>query len=209
MLALAELQQQFLAALAGDENPKLLALIDARAPGAEQRLAVYRNNWRSNLRNALRASCPVVERLVGADFFCWMADQFIDQQPSHSGNLENYGAEFPEFIRDFAPVSELPYLADVAQLEMALDELRTAADICDDAGAIQPVAQLLESRYPVHRIWQVNQVSWQGESLVALEEGGVYLLIQRVPDKSRSGIDYELILQPLSAEQFMALAQLT
>lgn len=217
MLALAELQQQFLAALLGREHPQLLELIDAQTPTAaqkptatqtptaSQRLAVYRNNWRSNLRNALRATCPVVECLVGAEFFGWMADQFIDQQPSHSGNLDNYGAEFPAFIRDFAPATELPYLADVAQLEVVLDALRTAADVYDDSGNSQPLAHILESHYPIHRIWQVNQPSWQGEASVSLDEGGVQLLIQRLPPQNALSIDYDFVLQPLSAEQMLAL----
>lgn len=209
MSALADLQRQFLAALAGDETTAVPALIDDRNADAVQRLAIYRNNWRSNLRNALRAAYPVVERLVGIEFFGWLADRFIDRQPSHSGNLDDYGGEFAAFISDFPAVAELSYLADVAHLEWLIDAVMTAPDSAADIDvdalpALPPHLRLLQSPYPVHRIWQVNQADWQGDETVSLQEGGVNLLIQR---RTISGalLRYELIVQALDDEQFAVL----
>ena len=83
----------------------------------ERGLAVYRNNYRGNLHDTLAAAYPVVLQLVGADFFRYMACQFIEATPSRSGNLTGYGASLGDFIADFSPAKELPYLADVARLE--------------------------------------------------------------------------------------------
>lgn len=209
MSKLADLQRQFLAALAGDETAEVLALIDDRHADAAQRFAIYCNNWRSNLRNALRAAYPVVERLVGAEFFVWLADSFIDQHPSRAGNLDDYGSEFPAFIREFPAVAELPYLADIARLEWLVDAVMTAPDAVDDMDVdalpgLPPHIRVLQSPYPVHRIWQVNQPDWQGDESVSLEEGAVKLLIQRrtIPAEV---LRYELVIQPLSDEQFSVL----
>lgn len=209
MSALADLQRQFLAALAGDETADVLALIDDRHVDAVQRFAIYRNNWRSNLRNALCAAYPVVERLVGAEFFGWLADNYVDQQPSRSGNLDDYGFEFPEFIRQFPAVAELPYLADVARLEWLADAVMAAPDIAIDVDVdalteLPPHIRLMQSHYPVHRIWQVNQPDWQGDESVSLEEGAVNLLIQRRTILAEA-LCYELVIQPLNDEQFSVL----
>lgn len=201
MLALADLQREFLAAITSAEtsinDTQLSTAIVDRAPGIETVLNVYRNNWRSNLRNALRVTYPVVERLVGAEYFDWMADRFIDVQPSQSGNLDNYGAEIPEFIRDFPGVAELPYLADVAQLEFYVDAVLVAPAAMS--------SQLMTSPYPIHRIWQINQEDWQGADTVSLDEGAAYLLIQRRSALVNAAVQYDLYIQPLAADQFSKL----
>lgn len=197
MLALADLQRQFLSAIIDDDAARISTEIVDRPPGIEKVLNVYRNNWRSNLRNALRVTYPVVERLVGAEYFDWMADQFIDAQPSRSGNLDNYGAEFPEFVRDFPGVAELPYLADVAQLEFYVEAVLAAPD--------EMPSQLFTSPFPVHRIWQVNQEGWQGDDTVSLDEGAAYLLIQRRAAVTKAATQYDVYVQPLTADQFSDL----
>lgn len=205
MQTLADLQRQFIDALAGEGSAALWSAIDARAPGAQARLAVHRNNWRSNLRHALAVSFPVVERLVGAEFFGWMADRFIDRQPSRSGNLDEYGAEFPAFIRDFSPAQSLPYLADVAQLEWLIDAVMAAPDTMADDGSVLPVGQLFASDFPVQRIWQVNQPDWCGDDAVSLDAGPVYLLVQRVAQAQPEGLRFDLYLQSLDRDAFFGL----
>jgi len=44
---------------------------------------------------------------------------------------------------------------------------------------LQPSARLLESGYPVLRIWQVNQPDWTGDATVNVAEGRTRLLILR------------------------------
>ncbi|MGB9151295.1 MAG: DNA-binding domain-containing protein, partial [Burkholderiales bacterium] len=58
---------------------------------ADDRLDIYRNNAFSNLRGALQAVYPVVNRLVGADFFNHAANEYIGMTPSVSGDLHDYG----------------------------------------------------------------------------------------------------------------------
>lgn len=200
---LAELQREFMRGLVEGESAELLAAIEGG--DAARRFAIYRNNWRSNLRQALRTGFPVVEQLVGAEFFTWLADNFIDAHPSRSGNLDDYGVGFATFVRAFPALAELPYIGDVAELEWLIDAVMAAPD--KDAGdpdVLPPHTRLLHSSYPVHRIWQVNQPEWRGDDTVSLDEGEVRLLIMRRSDDAAPP-RYELLLQPLGEADFAAL----
>jgi hypothetical protein len=185
-MLLAELQREFVGAVVNGAPAAALGIVGA---DAERRLARYRNNRRSNLRGALRSTYPVVAQLVGDEFFAYLADGFIDQYPSRSANLEDYGNEFAAFIAGFAAAQTLPYLADVARLELLIEQVLTApaavVTLASATGAVTcdgPV-RLLRSPYPVQRIWQVNQPDWQGDAGVNLGEGPVSLLIRREDDE--------------------------
>jgi hypothetical protein len=166
---------EFVAAFrAGLATGTLPTGLTAAAPDeAARRFAVYRNNVAHGLIAALRARFPVVERLVGADFFAAMARLFVEAHPPASPLLMHYGTALPGFLERFPPVSHLPYLPDVARLELArgrayhagdtpplsLDRLAAAAA----AGAdrlrltLHPSVTLLASRWPFIRIWTANQ----------------------------------------------------
>lgn len=174
MPALREWQAAMLETLLAPDD----ALVDATAlrlhAHGPRGIAVHRHNRRANLHGALRSAYPVVERLVGADFFAYAAAAFIDAHPSRSANLEDYGAQFGEFLRAFAPAAELPYLADVAALEALIQRATVAAD---DAATFE-----LQSPFPVLRIWQVNQPGWCGDDTVRLDAGADRLRIYRADD---------------------------
>lgn len=83
-------------------------------------LAVYRNNYRVGLMEMLALAYPIVQQLLGTEFFGALSREFVRATPSHSGNLHHYGAGFADFIAGFAPTAEWPYLPDVARMEWAL-----------------------------------------------------------------------------------------
>jgi hypothetical protein len=159
------------------------------------RLQLYRNNLVISLTEALAAIYPVVQRLVGEDFFKVACREFIPMHPPRQAPLHQFGNVFPEFIRAFKPASSLPYLADVAALEWAWHEAYHAADAGEfDTTALQQVSQtqysdlrfalhpalrLVRSTYPLHRIWQVNQETFNGDQSVDLDEGSVCILVTR------------------------------
>ena len=86
---------------------------------ADSRFGIYRNNVASGLTNAIRVRYPVVEQLVGPEFFAMMGRAYTIEHKPSSAMLIDYGAEFPEFVSSFAPAAPVPYLADVARLESA------------------------------------------------------------------------------------------
>ena len=89
---LRDVQQAFVGSVAGALPPaeldRLIRHIADDEVGAQARLAVYANTVRINRQNALRATYPVVERLVGEDFFNYAAETFSRSYPSQSGNLD-------------------------------------------------------------------------------------------------------------------------
>lgn len=161
MQMLLQLQRELIRAIVANA-PVSSAALHAQFGGAE-RLPIYSHSWRGSLRKALRLTYPVIEKLVGADFFEYATDCYIDEHPSRCQNLDEYGREFADFLRQFAPAQSLPYLGDVAMLELAIDTLAMAA------GDTPPLQ--IESAYPILKIWQTNQPGWSGEQIVDLEAG--------------------------------------
>lgn len=133
------IQQAFASALLDPQQACPPGLVTANGSDPSARFAVYRNNVLSSLLDALASSYPVLCQLVGDEFFRAMAQVYVQQSPPRSPLLVNYGADFADFIASFAPASSLPYLADVARLEMLRVQAYHAADC-----APVSVAQLAE-----------------------------------------------------------------
>lgn len=216
MLPLRQLQLDFTQALFGEMSACLKESILAGGLDAERRLAIYCNNVFTNLRETLRAVYPVIECLVGEEFFNYTADQFISRQASLSGDIEDYGMQFGEFLAQFPATKSLVYLPDTARLEWACHQVFYAADHALPAlekladipaehyGQLRyrmhPASALLASDYPLHRIWEVNQPGFEGDPGVDLSLGGVQLLIRRH--------HFEIEMLPLDTGEFAMLAHL-
>jgi Putative DNA-binding domain len=137
-----------------------------------RRFGVYRNNFVVGLGKALERHYPVVERLVGEEFFMAMAREFVRERPPRSPLLASYGNDFADFIATFEPARDIPYLADVAKLEAARVRAYHAEDATPcgaeqfatiDASAIEniridlhPSTEIVRSRYPAVTIWAMN-----------------------------------------------------
>jgi hypothetical protein len=188
MPALLEVQRAMRAGLLGE-------VVDT---GNDELLAIHRNTVLSTLVNALRLSFPVVERLVGAEFFAAAAQQFIRGHAPDSAYLNDYGGELPQFLRNYPHASSIPYLADVARLEWAINRALHAPDVpaLDPArlanlGAevlarlsftVHPALGLLRLQAPADAIWRA--VLDQDDAAMAaidLNEGPVHLLVERKP----------------------------
>jgi hypothetical protein len=176
---------------AGASVPIALAGRDGRT--AERRFAVYRNNVYASLINLLAGRFPATAKLVGDEFFRAMAREYVEKTPPSSAVLLLYGAEFPDFIGDFPPASSVPYLADVARLEMAWHRAYHAADaepLSHDAFvalgprveefvlSFHPSASVVRSSYPVTTIWERTMRDGDDER-ARLPAGGEDALVLR------------------------------
>lgn len=121
-------QAAFTAALLDPDHPLPAGLVAHNGSDPARRFAVYRNNVIVSLVNALKAIFPITAELVGEDFFAAMAAEHVRVSPPRSRQLATYGADFPAFIRAFAPAEGVPYLADVAVFEAARLAVYHAAD---------------------------------------------------------------------------------
>jgi len=169
---LAAFETSFAGALLDANRPVPSGIVGHGAAVPARRFAVYRNNVVTGLGKALKSRFPVVEKLVGADFFAAMALAFAREKPPRSPLLATYGDEFPSFIAAFEPARELPYIADVARLEAARTCAYHAADAAPvgadrfanlDGNAIgdiridiHPSAGIVRSPYPIVTIWAMN-----------------------------------------------------
>ncbi len=168
----------------------------------EERLNIYRNNLRENFLKVLELEFPVVQRLVGADYFRQTARQFLLHAPSRSGDLFHCGRRFPEYLRQQFAASDYAYLPDVAALEWAYQEAMIAADDQQafDLAALarldqdsydrlrlhpHPALRLVRSPYPIVAIWAANQPDSASDATLDLGRGGENALITRALRSSR------------------------
>ncbi|MDC7684231.1 DNA-binding domain-containing protein [Asticcacaulis sp. BYS171W] len=122
----------FAEALSGHDNA-LLPWWPDRTRGLEG-LSVYRNTVAKGLSDALIASYPSVETIVGADWLREAAQVFARDIPPVSGVLVDYGAAFADWLGGFAPASSMPFLPGLARL----DRMWTEAHLAADAPAFDP-----------------------------------------------------------------------
>ncbi len=101
---------------------------DLRVLADQPGFVVYRNTVLKGCIDALQANYPAVLRLVGEDWFRAAAAVHVHAGPPNDTRLLLYGLDFPDFLRDFAPAAELPYLNGVARLDRFWTEAHMAAD---------------------------------------------------------------------------------
>jgi hypothetical protein len=164
----AELRQgAFAAALLDPDAPPPPGLTDGLGRPAGARFDVYRNTVAASLTEALFAAFPAIAALVGAEFFRAMAGVFLRAHPPGDARLQLWGGRFPGFLARFEPVAHLPYLPDVARLELGLRQSYHAADasplplgdlppteVLTLRPRIAPATLILVSPFPVLSIWR-------------------------------------------------------
>src|SRR5512144_1088388 len=199
MLELHELQERFAAAVINGDACKVAGSIIDDAPGAAARLGIYVNHFRVTLIDALTATFPIVQQLVGDLFFQAAARRYVRATPPAHPCLFAYGGDFPDFLERLPEARSLAYLPHVARLEWAINEAWHAPDApAVDEGAaarliaagfsdlslrLHPSCRLIASPFPVDRIWQVHQKACSQREIVDLDAGGVRLLVHRREDE--------------------------
>lgn len=179
-------QSAFTKALFNPAEPVPGGLIGPDGTPASKRFDVYRNNVISSLIDALAAAYPVVEALVGEEFFRAVAGVYVRQHPPTSPLMILYGAAFPEFLDGFEPVQNIAYLPDTARLERARrvslhaadDPIADPASLADlDASALLNVritlhaaAKIVTSQHPILSIWRFNATDDQSPITALCED---------------------------------------
>ncbi|MDH3280091.1 MAG: putative DNA-binding domain-containing protein [Gammaproteobacteria bacterium] len=195
MSGLRDLQFRFSAGIFDSRRGAITEHVRANGLTGSRRLQVYRNNVFTGFTEALRAVYPVIERLTGEEFFRALARDYITKTPSSAGNLHEFGSDFGEFLVDYPKCARFPYFSDVARLEWAYHEAYHAGDRAplnlgklaeiDPAHyavmvfELHPAVRLLRSRYPVKRVWEVNQPHYPHEPVVDLDAGEARVLVHR------------------------------
>jgi len=170
--SLAELQQDFVQNILHND-PAIEACVESHGLTAAKRMQIYRYIVENTLLEALQTSYPAVERLVGKDFFAIAADRYMRSYPSHSGNLQDYGAHFSAMLQTMEEAAGIAYLPDIASLEWARQLSFLAPDshmleASEIAYRLQylgdhpmrmllhPAVQLVVSNHPIADIWHYS-----------------------------------------------------
>jgi len=180
MPELLRLQSDFATALRHrDRAPAVQRWLAGDDAHADRRLGIYRANMVAAADKALSAAYPVIRQVVGGEFFHGLAREYQRGTPSTSGDLNEFGATFDAFLAAFEHVQTMPWLPDLARLEWAAHRAYGAADAPEwDAatlGAVDPERQsairfqwspglaVIESPYPIVRVWTIHQPGYAGE----------------------------------------------
>lgn len=169
--------------LARQQEAMLSALFDWPADDAIQNIALYTSNTRSRglkvyqsnghvlAQRALQAAYPVLVQLIGVESFDALARAYWHAEPPIYGDVAEWGADLPAFLRGSAQLEEEPYLADVAALEWALHRAASAQDDDVDAASfallasheppvlrlqLAPGCAVISSAWPVASIWAAH-----------------------------------------------------
>ena len=189
-------QVDFAAALRDRERtPAVERWLAGDSALVERRLAIYRANMVAAADKALSAAYPVARQVVGAEFFHGLAREYQRGTPSTSGDLTEFGASFHAFLATFEHVQDMPWLPDLARLEWAAHRAYGAADAPEwDAAALAAVAPdgqaairfqwapgiaLVESRFPIVRVWTIHQPGYAGEFSVAWDSAETALVARQ------------------------------
>lgn len=155
------------------------------------RLKIYRNNIVGSLTDVICASFPIIDALVGREFLELMARSYALENPPRHGCLNQYGEGFDRFIEEFELAQSLPYLPDIARLELAMN----AAYYAVDDTALAPEAlntknpedlkipprtsvHLIASPYPLLDIKEFCEKGGEGEAL-DLNKDGAQIMVYR------------------------------
>jgi hypothetical protein len=216
MSGLRDLQRAMGQAVLGQDEGSIASAILGDGPDPAQRLAIYRNHYNTSLTEALKATFPVACRVLDPRFFAYAASEFIKQSPPRRACLFDYGEDFPDFLAAFPPCVHLAYIGDVARLEWLINSALHSPGLPAIEGkdlaqldpvvypqlvfTLQPSLRLIESPWPIERIWYQNKPSAEGEGAIDLDAGGCRLEIRQLGE--------DVVFRPLEAGEFALRAEL-
>ena len=199
MPSLEKLQQDLCNTICRDDDALPTDLVAGDGIDPRARVRIYRNHAIVTLTDALKATYPVVCRLVGDGFFAYAAHEFMREHMPEKPSLAEYGGTLPDFLTQFPACRDLAYLADVARLEWAINQALHAEDATAIARSdlsgisaadaprlsftLHPSIRLLESRWQIERIWRANQADGNPDLAIDPDSGGVRLQIHRRGDR--------------------------
>jgi hypothetical protein len=187
---LAKLQKEFWAALTHSDVAVLTSISNDGKLKPPERIDIYRTNVRTLHVSVLMSVFPVCGKILGTDYFKQAAKKYFKENPSRSVDLNQYGHEFPIFLKRLIAqrpeLADFQYLADLARLEWQIQEVYFSADnvklnmvefqnACGKkAGemnfSLQASVSILDSQYPIAELWEMHQSDdAEDESMLASE----------------------------------------
>ena len=142
-------------------------------PLADGRLGIYRTNARAHWLAALSSAYPVLKALTGDAYFADVARAYAEAHPSRSGDLNQFGAQFADFIEQWEKDARYVYFGDIARIEWAVHLAWYASDphrlsvqqwqqidnaaLLSNPLRIHPAAAAIHSEHAAAGIWRAHQ----------------------------------------------------
>ena len=106
---------------ASDSQQALCAILTENGQlNAQQRIRIYQNAYRSRLFSTMDSDYPTLGSLLGDDLYNPLVNAYIDQHPSNSPSLNNFGAKLPAFIHTFEPICHQDIVIELCDFEWQL-----------------------------------------------------------------------------------------
>lgn len=190
MADLAALQAELAEALLSGRFEAVEARLQPILIGGGEALQVHRDTALGGLVNALKLSFPTVLALVGEDFFDQAALAFVVSAPPSSAWLTGYGEGFAEFLETYELAQDLPYLADVARFDFAVDAAGNAAvgedgpslDLGEAVLTLDASLRLIDLHYPANAIRDALNEDEERLAEIDMRRQRRSLALWRLPD---------------------------
>jgi hypothetical protein len=170
MKELLKLQKDFYSHLFDKKKSKIIDNFSHSKLESLARLDIYRNNVFGNFNSVLESIFPVSKKILGEKKFRELLEKYCLKFPSKSGNLDEFGLEFPLFLKSYKSL----YLKDLAQLELLLHHSFFSKKIInkfdikkfqklpqekffDLTFFIHPNCKLFSSKFSIFSIWKKEQ----------------------------------------------------
>ena len=145
MSTFARLQSDFQRCIVdAEDDGALIDLLDGAREHRDVLFNVYRNAYVSRLVEIMQNTHGLLHAYLGDEGFDEMARAYIAAHPSRHPNVRWLTQKLPVFLRENEPYSDYPVFAELAMLEVALDNAFDALDqpvaVLDDLAAIPPEA---------------------------------------------------------------------
>lgn len=113
MKNLANLQNDLIDNIYDEKKSSILKSIKVGKISKKNLLDIYRNNLYTTLTNALKITYPEIYKFLKEKKFTKFCQEFIKENRSQSGNLDEYGEVFANFLA----IKNENFLSDLARFE--------------------------------------------------------------------------------------------
>lgn len=197
MKEILALQKKFKNHLYKEIDKEILQALPYSKREALARLNIYRNNVFGNFNSVLEGIFEVVKMLVGEKYFSQLCDSYNQKYFSRSGNLDNYGKDFPQFLTQKRSQHKLTFLPDLAKLELLVHKAYFA-DLAEAFPldkfkklpqkkffnlkfSLHPSCFIISSKFAIFSIWKDNIENKGRKKIDATNPE--FILVERISGK--------------------------
>ncbi|MEH6347080.1 MAG: DNA-binding domain-containing protein [Bermanella sp.] len=105
-------------------------------------LEIYQRNLLASAQRALQITFPTVLQLIGEELFIHATKNLLQRTPPAQGDWGLWGDEFPARLKALSQLTDYPYVAECAELDLVRHKLERAEDRDVLMSSLQLLAEL-------------------------------------------------------------------